>query len=888
MQRLAPRLVVALLRRWLPAAIADDVIGDLIEHYGRRRRWRRTWLVVEGAKLSWRLGRPGRARLVVDEPHAPRVVPLDLWIHDVRYALRSLARSRGFATVALASLALGIGLTTAIFSVIDGVLLRPLPYPDADAIVRVREVVQTPGPDRDAIPRHLLRHWEQESRTIEAFGPYAVSDARVAVGGHAYVGVKVEVGDRFFDVLRTSPLHGRLIGRADGEFAAPIVAVLSHAFWRRAFDADPSAVGRLIHIDDRPAEIVGVLPEPVTFPSDSVAVYVPGRWRLPPAPSGVRQAFFGPAIDLIARARADASPGDVSREATARALQLLTPVDGAAPTAPSFEVMRLQDELAREVRPALVVLLASVVCVLAIVCVNLTNLLLARGTVRQREMAVRAALGASRWGMARPLVLEGLLLAMVGGAAGLGLASLLLASLPLTSTIDPLLASQVRLDARVLLFALAVSGAIGVVVGVLPVWHGAGIQVRSAVSTSHVQVLPCTAVRAERIRSALVVVQVAFAMTLAMAAALLSRSLVTLLTVDLGFQPDQALTVQVRLPPGGGSTYDWEARFYETLVERLSSHPAVRAAGLTTSLPMHESFSQANVRIDGVPPASPDAPQRAHREVVTPGYFMAIGMPVTSGRGLLPGDTAASERVLVVNDTFGDAFLPGRDPLGHRVMVFGDWHRIVGVVASKRHAGLRSSRRPEMYTALAQSPPDMVEESGTGLVLRAADPRALVPFVRGTVRELQPLAALENEAALADRVWATTAQPRFYATVMGAFAALALATALVGLFGVLSYIVERRRVEIGVRRALGATGRDVAGLVIGRGLRLLALAVPLGLACSAAGAGLLRNLLFGIEPADLPTFASVAVLIPLVGLAACIWPARRAVAITPLEALREG
>jgi putative ABC transport system permease protein len=301
---------------------------------------------------------------------------------------------------------------------------------------------------------------------------------------------------------------------------------------------------------------------------------------------------------------------------------------------------------------------------------------------------------------------------------------------------------------------------------------------------------------------------------------------------------------------------------------------------------MHETFSQTPVRVEGVI-ADPAAPRRAHREVVTPGYFDALGMTIVAGRRLVAADTTASERVLVVNEVFAAAFLADRDPLAHRVMVFGDWARIVGVVRSKRHAGLRSDRRPELFIPLAQAPPDVVSDSGAGIIYRANEPMLLMPAVRRVLRDLQPMAAIENEGALDERIWTSTAQPRFFATVMGVFAALAMVTALVGLFGVLSYIVERRRVEIGVRRALGATSRDISRLVLGRGLRLLAIALPLGLACSAAGVGLLRNLLFGVAPVDPTTIAVVGIAVPVVALAACIWPARRAVNIAPIDALRE-
>ncbi len=878
------RVVFAALRNVLPPAAVDDVLGDLQEHYGRRSRGRRRWLLGQALNLAWGLRRPHRE----DRTDARRSILLDVWWRDVKYAQRSLVRSRGFFAVALISLALGIGLATAVFSVIDGVLLRPLPYGDADAIVQVREIASGRTQATDAVPRSLLSRWEKAPRTVDAIAPYAVADVRLGAGSESFVGLKVEVGARFFAVMRTRALHGRVLGVLDEDRGAPMVAVLSRAFWQRAFAGDPAAVGRSVRIDDRPVEIVGVLPEAFAFPSADAAVIVPGRWRLPDVPPGVGRAFLGPTIGVVARLRPGAGPDDVAREASELSTQLVGRTGGERPRPLTFEVIRLQDDLVRDVKPALLMLLAAAGCVLAIVCVNLTNLLLARGTVRQREIAVRAALGASRWGMVRPLMLEGVLLSMMGGAAGLAVAGALVSSIPLTSSIDPALVANVHLDGRILAFSFAISGAIGVLVGILPAWHAPHADVKAAVSGSHVHVLPGAAVRAERVRTGLVVIQVALAIVLAVAATLLSRSLVTLLTVDLGFQPAGALSVQIRLPPAGGSTYDWRARFYEQFLARLAAHPGVRASGFSSSLPMHETFSASSLQIDGVAPADPAAPFRAHREVVTPQYFAAIGLALTSGRGLLQTDTAGTERVVVVNDTLAATFLAGREAIGQRIMLFGDWHRVVGVARSKRHAGLRSQPRPELYAALAQSPPDVVSQSGAGVVLRV-DGRTdeVLPFVRSTLAALQPEAALEGVERLDERIWESTAQPRFYATIMGVFAGLSIVTALVGLFGVLSYVVERRRVEFGVRRALGATANDITGLVIGQGLKLVAVAIPLGLISAAAGAGLLRNLLFGIQASDPMTFAGVVIAIAVVSLAAAVWPARRAAAIEPMQALRE-
>jgi predicted permease len=879
------RIVLALLRRRLPAQVADDVIGDLIEHYGRRRRWKRTWLAVEAVRLRW-----GFASLhAVEPPARRRRLTVDLWIRDARHAARSVFRSRAFAGIALTSLSLGIGLATAIFSIVDGVLLRPLPYDDADRIVRIREVTAGRLPQGDEVPRPLVRVWQEHSQTVAAFAPYALTEVRLLADSETFAGVRVDVGPRFFDVLRVRPLHGRLLGPADALRTADSVAVLTHGFWRRAYAGDPGVIGRRVLIDDAPAEIVGVLPEEFTYPSAEVALLTPGRNMLPETEPGRAQAFLLPQLELLARLRPGADPDDAAREAVALSARLAASSAGAsAPAVAAFEVRRLRDDLVRHLRPALIVLFAAVGCLLAIVCVNLANLLLARGTTRQREMAVRAALGATRWEMTRPLVFEGLILAFTGAALGLGLAAVLVASMPLTASIDPMLASRVQVDARVLTFTFGISALIGVVVGALPAWLAPEGVVRAAVSSSHVHVLPGAAVRAEHLRGALVVVQVALAIVLAVAATLLSRSLATLLSVDLGFEPDRAVVAQIRLPPTGGTAFGWRDRFYEELTARLRTERAVQAAGFTSTLPLRESFARSAVPIAEIVPADPSSPPRAHREVVTPGYFEAIGLPILAGRGFLAGDVAEGERVAIVNEAFVKAFFGGRAPLDQRLMQFGMWHRVVGVARSKRHAGLRSEARPEFYVPLAQAPPDVATASSAGIAIRAAgSAHDVLPLLRSALRRLQPHAAIVEEAILEERLWATTAAPRFYATIMNAFAILALVTALIGLFGVLSFIVERRRVEIGVRRALGATGRDISELVVRKGLMLVLIAIPIGLAGAAAAVGLLRSLLFGIEPADPATFAIVLIAVPIVALAACAWPARRAASIEPLDALRE-
>ncbi|HUR20523.1 MAG TPA: ABC transporter permease, partial [Vicinamibacterales bacterium] len=749
------RVVVSVLRRILPAGQRDDVLGDLLEHYHRRGKGRRLWLVREAAGLIVGLRRRSSSSGFSEGAAA------DVWRGDLRYALRSLRRAPSSSIVAITSLALGVGLTTAVYSVLDGVLLRPLPYTDSDRIVHLRQI----QPDAasgvaDDVSRALLGQWMLETERLESITAFGVDEKTLSFGPTKSAALVADVSPGFFEVMHTRPAHGRLFTTADTNPTGPCVVLLGHAYWLSVMGGDDAVVNQSMVIESQTCAIAGVLPASFTYPSSNVAVYRLTHYVWPDPTLRRSTASFGVRLTVLGRMKHGAAAGDVAAEGD-RVWGRLRAAGAYSDTTvrPTFSVRRLQDELAESLRPALLVLMAAVSCVLVITCVNLTNLLLARGTVRQREMALRAALGASRWGMSRALAFESLIVGLAGGALGLAIAWAVVQWLPELTALDAGVAQQVRLDGRILVFTMALTAVISVIFGVLPAWQAPAGRVKEALSATHVHLLPGASLKAEHLRSALVVIQVALAIVLVVTAALLARSLVGLLRVDLGFNPDRAITFQVRMPPPAGREYGWQLEYYNHLITMISHRPGVAAAGFTTSLPMMETYSNTTVRIDGVPPPEGLDRAQSHREVVSPEYFAAIGLRVLAGRGFTDSDTAESEHVIVVNETFARTFLPGRDPIGHRVMSFGrDWYRIVGVVSSKRHSGPSAEPRPEFYNVLRQMPVEAMIGATAGFAVRGqGDVNPLWPMLRAESGTLLPDAPIFNETVMSERVWRSSA-----------------------------------------------------------------------------------------------------------------------------------
>ena len=811
---------------------------------------------------------------------------MDTFLQDIRHSLRVLIKSPGFTVVALATLTLGIGATTAVFGVVNAALLRPLPYPDADRLVRVRE--ERPLLRGRELPAMLtsatLEAWRENPQTIDQIAGYS-DRTFTCLDGSEPVRVRgATASPALFPLLRATPLLGRVFTDDEETAAAQPVAILSYARWQTRHGGDPDVLGRLITLDDVDYSIVGVMPEGFYFPDRETEVWIPLRLTPQQQSPGRRfiVAFSGIArlADGVSRPQAEAEGQTIVGRP-----EFLGP-GGEVPT---LRLIGFQDEMVGEVRPALVALMAAVGFVLLIATANLANLLLARGAARQRELAVRAAVGAGRGRLIRQLVTESIALSVIGGGLGLGTAYAILGVLPSFAPAGIPGLDDAAIDATVLGFALAASVGAGLLFGTVPALQSSRFNLMRALNEGAPQMGGGFRFRrGNRTRSVLVVAEVALALMLLVGAGLLVRSFVTLSTVDPGFDSTNVLTAQLNLPPSQYSELAVANTLFDQLLERTAARPGVEAVGLVSSLPLTPGETLIAFRIQGrAVPASREDLTAARPQLVSPGYLDAMGLRLVAGRFVTDRDIESSPRVFVVNEAFASAHFPGEDVVGQRLnMGRGEPTEIVGVVGDVHHRGLDSQPSPELYFSYRQSllgrPPPRVS-----LVARTTgDPLALVSFLRQDVLDLNPTLPIDNVMTMGARLSSSVAQPRFYALVLGVFAAGALALAMVGIYGVLAYTVSRRGREIGLRMALGADRRGIRNMVVRQGALLVGVGVALGLAGAIATTRALERLLFGVTTLDLPTFIAVPVLLIMVALAACYLPARRATRVDPMDALR--
>jgi predicted permease len=803
---------------------------------------------------------------------------MDTLRQDLAYALRRLAHAPGFTFVAIATLALGIGANSAIFSVIDGVLLRPLPYADPERLV----MVSATWKEKPVVMSPL--NFLDVAAAARSFEGLAATDG----GGVTLTGngapERVEgasVSASFFDVLGARPMLGRGFVAEENEPGRTKVVVLGEGLWRRRFGADPGIVGQSIAVNREPHVVVGVAPAAVAFPEGAEL------WRPMEYDAVFRTLSRGAwYLTVIGRLRPGV-PVETAREevrAIGRDLERRYPDhnEGVGAT-----IRPLQAALVGPSRTALLVLLGAVGLVLLIACVNVANLLLARSAARQTEVAVREALGAGRARLVRQLLTESLVLALLGGGAGVLLASASLGSLlALQPGGIPRLA-EVRIDRTVMLFAAGLSVATGLLFGVFPALH--------ATATSTAQTLREGSGRAvagggHRLRGGLVVVQLALAMMLLAGAGLLLRSFDRLRRVDPGFRAGSALTFRLSLPESAYGEEPRVAAFYAELLRRLDALPGVDGAGAVMGLPLSGLSFMLSFEVEGRPPV-PFAQQASlHVRTATPGYFPAMGIPLLRGRGLEPGDTAQSRPVVVLSESAVRRYFPDQDPLGQRIVV--GWRRpdgmpkaggeVVGIVGDVRDLGLDRAHPPEIYIPHAQLPTQAMD-----LVVRSTvDPWSLRSAVERAVAGLDPELPLARVQTLDAIVARSVSEPRFYMVLLGAFAGMAVLLAALGIFGVMSYAVVQRQREIGIRVALGAHPAEVLGMVMRHALGLTALGVAVGLLGALALSRVLRSLLFEVSPTDPATLAGVGLALAAVALLASYLPARAATRVDPLTALR--
>jgi putative ABC transport system permease protein len=802
-------------------------------------------------------------------------------MRDLTFALRTLGRSPGFTAVAVLTMALGIGATAAIFSAVNGVLLRPLPYPDADRITVLWLNNQQEEIERDVTSYPLFEDWSESSAYAAVAGHSATTGTFTADGdADQHVGAWV-TGD-FFRVLGVAPALGRALDQANTVPGEDQVVVLSHGLWTRRYGADPLVVGRTVTINGLPREVVGVMPRGFSYP-DGVEYWVPlapesENWR---TITESRNALW---LSVLGRLH----EGVPVERAAAELDGIMARLVDEGLTAPGNGVLvePLRDTVVGSVRPALLVLLGAVGFVLLIACANVANLLLARGARRRRELSVRAALGASGRRLARQALVESLVLGAIGGAAGLVLALLGTSALVALSPQDLPRLDGVRVDAAVVGFAALVALATGLLFGLAPAWQAA----KSGIAASLRDSDRGSGGGMARVRPALVVVEVALAVVLLVGAGLLLRSFAALQTVDPGFQTERMLSFRVIVGSAAYPEPEQVRNFQQELLERVGALPGVEAATAANTLFLSRLPNMGPVALEGRPPAGEMDPITAvTNDFVAPGFFRTMGMPIVQGRGFEPGDVAGGTQVVVVNETFVQRLVPGEDPIGRR-FARGDpespdavWQTIVGVVADSRRAGLAEPVRPEAYRPITQAAPRSIEV----LVRTAGPPLALVPQARALLREMDPnmpMAQLRTvEAAMAEAV----ATRRFVMMLLAGFAVLAVTLAAIGIYGVLAFLVGERTRELGIRLALGADRQTVIRMVLRQSLGYVLPGLALGAVGALALTRLLQAQLFGIEPTDPVTFAAVLTLLLAVAVLASWVPARRAANVQPVEALRQ-
>ena len=818
---------------------------------------------------------------------------METLVQDLRHTLRLFWRSPGFTASALLTLAVGIGVNTTMFGVVNGVLLQPLPYPEPDRIVRVAErVMKMPGRAIPIITSDTFHAWRDDGETLEQLAAYTPRSFTMTGRGEARRVRGTAISAAMLPLLRVQPRLGRGFTDADEQPEEGVKALLSHRFWRDDLGADPGVVGTLLELDGEAAEIVGVMDESFAFPDPETAIWVPFEVERPVRTHGQHSISALPALARlragVALETAEAEGTLIAGRAGSSAPRGMVQEEAAA----ELQLIPLRDEIVGEVRPALLLLSAAVGLVLFVAVANLASLLLARGLARRRELAVRAALGAGQARLVRQLLTESVTLAILGGLLGIALAFLGVRALPALLPAEFPRVEKITLDVAVLAFGLAASLATGILFGALPALQAARAKHHSALSEGSSGSGRARRTAAGRLRAGLVVTEIAVAGLLLVGGGILIRSFTTLIEVDPGYEAANLLTAQLQLP---SSRYSDEAQaaFLDQLLEELNARGDVESAGVSNLLPLLRGNVMIAFNLEGRPAAESMADMaRASLRVVSPRYLTALGSRVIAGRDLADTDSAGTPPAMVVNQSFAKTYLTDGEPLGQRVpgMLDGKTWEVVEIIPDIRNAGLDSEAQPEIYVSYRQTPRGLalIRHTSPSLALRTVgDPLALVPALGETIRRLDPQLALDGVMTMERRVAASVAQPRLYASLLGGFAATALLLAALGVAGVLGHAVEQRRREIGVRLAVGAQRGDIMRLVMREGMMLAAAGALLGLAAAAYATRLLESLLFGISRLDLPTFlAAPTILLAVAALAAAI-PAWRAARVNPIATLRE-
>ncbi|HSB11413.1 MAG TPA: ABC transporter permease [Blastocatellia bacterium] len=801
---------------------------------------------------------------------------METLIQDTRYAIRTMLQSPGFTAVAVLALALGIGANTAIFSVVNAVLLRPLPYTDPDRLVHVHRM--QPPIARAPISRPDYFEWENQQQVFQGIAAFFYRTYNLTGVDQAERLNAARVTGGFFSLFGINPAAGRFIDNDDDKAGGARVAVISHGLWQRRFGGAPDLIGKTIALNADTYTVIGVAPADFQFPR-GVEVWTPAFLAEEKTQRGSNY------LKVIARLK----DGVTQPRASAQMNQIAAALAEKYPandTNLTVAIAPLLEEQVGRIRPVLLVLLGAVGFVLLIACANVANLLLARAAARQKEFAIRTALGASRVRLARQLMTESVLLALAGGALGAVLSVWGISVLVSIAPGNIPRVKEVSLDKWVLGFTFLSSLLTGLVFGLAPSLAASRTDLNETLKEGG-RGTAATSPHRALVRRVLVVAEIALSLVLLVSAGLLIESIKRLTQVSPGFDPHNLLTANLSFPrnPSAKDEDEAAAGFLAGVEQRIASLPGIISVGTINDLPV-TGYSSVNgdLNVEGRPAYKAGEAPVAEFRLVTPGYFRSIGIPLLSGRELTDRDDRSAPQTVLINHALADAIFPGEDPVGKRLLALDDKpHEIVGVVGDARQWGLDRPADPEIYFPLAQ----VNFASEATLVLRTAgDPSTLAGALRQAVREASADAPVFRVKTMMEVLADSTSQQRFNMSLMTIFAAVALVMAAIGLYGVISYSVTQRTHEIGVRLALGASTGDVLKLVVGQGMLLAGAGVALGL-CAAFGlTRLLSTLLFGVSPTDPLTFAVISLILIGVALAACFVPARRATKVDPMVALR--
>jgi putative ABC transport system permease protein len=801
-----------------------------------------------------------------------------LW-QDLRYGVRMLTKSPGVACVAILAIALGVGANTTIFSVVNSVLLRPLPFASPDNLVKVWTTDAKRG--RNDLPTSFpnFTDWRSGAQAFETMAAYSEASATLS-GAELPEQIKgVAVTADMFQTLGVKPFLGRPFSAEEEKPGSTPVVVISYGLWQRRFGADRKLVGQQVMLDGKSTTILGIMPQGFKFPLDSEN---PEIWSpLDPA-SELNQSRGARYLSVVARLKPNVTLQQAQAEMETISHRL-TAQYPESNTGRGIRLISLYDDTVGEVRPALLVLLGTVGCVLLIACANVANLLLARAAGRHKEIAVRTALGASRGRIVRQLLTESVLLAGIGGVLGLLLAmwgvDVLVSFIP---TGVPR-AQEIAMDGRALGFTMAISVLTGIIFGLAPALQSSRLNLNESLKEGGRG--STEGLRRNRVRSLLVISEITLSLMLLIGAGLLIKSFQHLRAINPGFNPERVLTMSLNLPDAKYAEPERQAMFFERLINRVADLPGVEVAGLVDPLPLSGDNKTTTFTIEGQPPLAPSDRLNANVRTISSDYLSAMGIPLIKGRAFTERDTKDAPNVMIVNETLAHRFFPGEDPIGKHATVFPFKTpcEIVGVVGDVKHRSQDVESGPEFYVSYLQSPqPFMYLVTRTSL----NEPAGVTASIQSAVQQIdkdQPISDVRPMSQLLDE---STSSRRFNMLLLVIFASLALVLASVGIFGVMSYMVTQRTHEIGIRMALGAQVSDVFKLIVGQGMTLVLIGVGAGLLGAFITTRVMRGLLFGVSATDPFTFVGVALVLSIVAFLACLIPARKAARVDPMIALR--